>query len=267
MNKEQLISEVLLLPASAIDYYISKNLAALFPDKALIEGEGGYFNVEGYADAQLCTLTRKTFTYNQVTTHWIAPEREVLHWQYGGMSLDFVNGVADPMDQEPAPANNRQETLDRVKKAWLEVLWQGHSLDILLLLLESSHYSSMQHWILADSQEIARGFFSAVCQWCNLRQPDPTQQSQARDSRRPESVLYITSALRRARCSLETRHSLCRSRWQRQDSRSESAYQHTGATLSLCKKFSCSPYPGCRRSQHSPSVRPGTPGCSLRFSA
>jgi hypothetical protein len=165
MNKEQLISEVLLLPSAAIDYYVSKNLAMLFPDQALIEGDGGYFDVEGYANAKLCTLTRKTFTYNQMSTHWIPPAREVLHWNYGSMSVEIVKGAVDPTDQEPVPPENRQETHDRVKKAWLEVLWQGHSLDVLLLHLESDHFPRIQHWILADTQEIARGFFSAVCQW------------------------------------------------------------------------------------------------------
>jgi hypothetical protein len=69
------------------------------------------------------------------------------------------------MDQDLTPAKDRPKKVDRVKKAWLEVMWQGHSLDILLLHLESNHFSSMHHWILADTQEIARDFVSAVCQW------------------------------------------------------------------------------------------------------
>ena len=64
MNKEQLISEMLLLPAAAMDYHISQHLLELFPGKTLIESEG-YLNVEGYAEAKYCTLTRQTFTYNQ----------------------------------------------------------------------------------------------------------------------------------------------------------------------------------------------------------
>ena len=64
MNKEQLISEMLLLPAAAIDYHISQHLLKLFPDKALIESEG-FLDVEDYAQANHCTLTRRAFTYNQ----------------------------------------------------------------------------------------------------------------------------------------------------------------------------------------------------------
>jgi len=58
MNKQQLISEMLLLPVAAIDYHISQHLLKLFPDKALIESEG-YLGVESFADAKHCTPTRK----------------------------------------------------------------------------------------------------------------------------------------------------------------------------------------------------------------
>ena len=59
MDKEQLISEILLLPATAIEYYVSQQLVQFFPDKALIEGERGYFNLEGYTEAKQCVLKRK----------------------------------------------------------------------------------------------------------------------------------------------------------------------------------------------------------------
>jgi len=59
MDKEKLIGEMLLLPMTAIEYHMSKHLADLFPDKALIEGEIGCFDVEGYAAAQHCVLSRK----------------------------------------------------------------------------------------------------------------------------------------------------------------------------------------------------------------
>src|SRR5258708_36444644 len=77
MNKEQLISELLLLPAAAIDYHVSQHLLQLFPGKALTESEG-YLNVEGYASAQHCVLARQTFTYNQMNTYWHGPEPQML---------------------------------------------------------------------------------------------------------------------------------------------------------------------------------------------
>src|SRR5260370_37362076 len=77
MNKEQLISEMLLLPAAAIDYHVSQHLLQLFPDKALIESHG-YLNVEGYPTAQHCVLERQTSTHNQMNTYCHDPEHRNL---------------------------------------------------------------------------------------------------------------------------------------------------------------------------------------------
>ena len=68
MNKEQLISDILLLPAPAMDYHISQHLVQLFSDKAFIESEQ-VIDIEGYAHAGQCILTRKTFAYNQMSTY------------------------------------------------------------------------------------------------------------------------------------------------------------------------------------------------------
>ncbi len=101
MNKEQLISEILLLPIPAIEYHLSEHLIQLFPDKALIEGDIGQFNLDGYAAANLCTLTRKTFLYNQMKTYWRAPEPEMMHpQQYRGMSR---GGFTVNLMQQPLP--------------------------------------------------------------------------------------------------------------------------------------------------------------------
>src|SRR5689334_19583394 len=93
MTKEQLISEMLLLPAAAIDYHTSQHLLALFPDKALIESEG-YPGVEGYAAAKHCRLTRRTFTYSQMNTYWQGPEPQMLrsHHMMMHMAAGFMGG-------------------------------------------------------------------------------------------------------------------------------------------------------------------------------
>jgi hypothetical protein len=103
MNKEQLISEMLLLPAAAIDYHLSQHLLQLFPDKAFIESEG-YFNVEGYAQAQQCMLTRKTYSYNQMNTYWQGPEPQLLHPHHMGLQMGgvIINGM-NPFPAFTAP--------------------------------------------------------------------------------------------------------------------------------------------------------------------
>src|SRR5258708_24362484 len=77
MNKEQLIGELLCLPSTAIAYHTGKHLTELFPDKAMIEVP--FCDVEGYANAGQCVITRKTFCYNQIATQWIAPEPGIMY--------------------------------------------------------------------------------------------------------------------------------------------------------------------------------------------
>lgn len=161
MNKEQFFSEVLSLPPPAIEYSISERLAALFPNKALIEGSG-HFGVEEYAAAQLCTLTKKTFVYNQVETYWLGPEPQMMPWYHRAMIL---GGVVDGMESASLPKDTEEETYDRSENAWLEVEWQGNSLDVILMNWRDGGSINVHHWILADSQEIARSFFAAVSRW------------------------------------------------------------------------------------------------------
>jgi hypothetical protein len=81
MNKEKFfISEALCLPPPAIEYHVGQDLAALFPDKAMIEGEEGFFNIEEFARAEYCTIRLKIFTHNQVMTYWVGPEPQAIHY-------------------------------------------------------------------------------------------------------------------------------------------------------------------------------------------
>jgi ATPase family associated with various cellular activities (AAA) len=167
MNKEQLISEMLLLPATAIDYHLSQQLLQLFPDKAFIESEG-YFNIEGYAKAQQCMLTRKTYSYNQMNTYWQGPEPQLLHPHHLGMQMGgvMVNGMNPfPAFTAPPMHNAASETQDAVNKAWFEVQWQGHTLDVLVLHVQGEAFQHSHFWLLADTEAIARSFLAAVCRW------------------------------------------------------------------------------------------------------
>lgn len=164
MNKEELITEVLCLPYTAIEYAISERLAKLFPDKALIEGyNNGYFDVEAYAEAGLCLLTAKTFLHNQKMTHWMQPEAEVVRWHRGHMHV-VMPGMN--MGQVPAGGKSREKSSgDRYKKAWLTVEWQESSLDLLLMQFDDGDYHKALFWLLADSEEVARNFLDVVCRW------------------------------------------------------------------------------------------------------
>lgn len=169
MNKEDLISEMLRLPMTAIDYEISKSLVTLFPDMALIECDAGQFNVEGYARAGLCTLTRKSFTYNQMVTHWRMREPEMMPWHHarivGPMMGSFAGMMQTTTMAETPSGEDTSDTMDSVRKAWLEAVWQGKTLDVLTLQIQGGNFHLFHHWILAETQETARRFFAAVCKW------------------------------------------------------------------------------------------------------
>ena len=171
MNKEQLISEILLLPTAAIDYHTKQHLQQIFPNKALIESEG-MFNIEGFAAAEHCVITRKTFTSNQASTYWVGPEPQMLrphhmmHHMRGGMGFVPMPGT-DPLASPVSPKESEAETCDMLKRGWLEVQWQGNMLDMLVLQLQGDGMHMQITWILADTEEAARGFVAAISKWSN----------------------------------------------------------------------------------------------------
>ncbi len=161
MKKEYLISEALCLPPTAIEYHMSLTLAKLFPDKTMIEGDMPYFNVEAYAQAQFCTLMKKNMLYNQVMTYWRVPEPEMMPIR--GMDI-HIEPISNGMDPGLSATNAEHETTDQVKNAWLEVQWEGHAIDVLIMNWGETH-THYHYWILADGQDIARHFFASVCKW------------------------------------------------------------------------------------------------------
>jgi AAA+ superfamily predicted ATPase len=165
MDKEQLISEMLLLPTTAIDYHISQHLLKLFPGKALIESES-YLNVEGYAEAKHCTLNRRTFTYNQMNTYWrgLAPQMLRPHYIMHAGGGFITNGI-NPFPTPTTMATAEAETHDAVNKAWFEVQWQGNSMDMLILNIQGEGFQKAHFWLLADTEDIARRFLATVSQW------------------------------------------------------------------------------------------------------
>jgi hypothetical protein len=114
MNKEQLISEVLLLPTTAIDYHVGQHLLQLFPGKALIEWDG-QLNIEGYAEAQHCTFVRHTFTYNQMNTYWRGRQPQVLRPHH---VMHMGPGMVPGMElfQDTGEHSSKPETQDMIDK-------------------------------------------------------------------------------------------------------------------------------------------------------
>ena len=169
MDKAQLISEMLLLPSTAIEYHVSQHLLQFFPDKALIESES-FLDIKSFSEAQHCTLSKQTFTYNQMNTYWHGPEPQVLHPHLRmmpmGMSRMLINNI-QPFPGMPGSTTSKaaSETEDMVNKAWFEVKWEEHKLDVLMLNIQGENSHKSHCWLLAETEQIARDFFAAVSRW------------------------------------------------------------------------------------------------------
>jgi ATPase family associated with various cellular activities (AAA) len=131
MDTYDFLSSSLALPASAIAYTVSEKLSSLFPERALLEGELGYCDVEKYAATGLCTLELKPSVHNQLTSHW---DEEFGIWE-------------------------------TARNAWYEIAWKGHALDCLILTWVVGFQEQRHLWVIADDDATARGFFSEVCAW------------------------------------------------------------------------------------------------------
>lgn len=162
MSKDQLIREALNLSPNAIDYYVSQILSDRFPEKALVEGGDGLFNIEQYAQAGHCTIAYKDVVYNQVLTMWRGREMMM-----GNMTPGIIrmSGGVMPSLAMQFP-ETEEEIVDRAKNAWLEVQWRDHSFDIVTMRWSSGIGGQEYHyWILSESKESAKEFVAEVCRW------------------------------------------------------------------------------------------------------
>jgi hypothetical protein len=133
VKTQQLILEALNLPTNAITYYVSQELAALYPKKALLEGSDYAFDLERYAEANFCTIKKAdTYIHNQIISGW--------------------DGMENKIDNSTENGN-------------FEVTWEGYNLDVLLISFQDGYCKTRYYWILADSKNIAEKFFAAVCEW------------------------------------------------------------------------------------------------------
>lgn len=132
MKINKLISKSLSLSLAAISYNVSQGLAALYPDKAIVEGSEWSFNIQGYAAENFCTLEPQSYIHNQISTSWNSWEKS---------------------------------TLANAEHAYFKVAWQGNKLDVILMTWPEGCSNTRYYWIVADTKEVAESFFAAVCEW------------------------------------------------------------------------------------------------------
>ncbi len=132
MGREDFITDALYKPDDYIGYHVGRALAELHPEKAIIEGETGYFDLEAFVRAEKCSLVYETSIFKHIKTDWDGPAK-------------------DPVK--------------RIENAWLNVLWKGNLLDVVLVTYGQRCYPSRHHWIVAENKKLAENFFTAVCEW------------------------------------------------------------------------------------------------------
>lgn len=134
MGIEDFIRDALYKPNDYVAYHVGRELAELHPDKAIVEGRTGYFDLEAFVREKQCALVSETSVFNHLRTNWEQPDKNMTH--------AFENG-------------------------WLNVLWRGQLLDVVLISWSESCYRRRHHWIVAESKKLAEEFFAAVCEWAS----------------------------------------------------------------------------------------------------
>jgi hypothetical protein len=137
MSIENFIREAHYNPNDYVAYHVGRELAELHPEKAVIQGQNWYFELEVFARAGHCSIVERKSVFNHVNTEW----------QGTGKKLK-----------------------EKFQNSWLNVLWQGHLLEVLLLTWFDGRFRTRHHWIVADEKKIADDFFRAVCEFgCEVR--------------------------------------------------------------------------------------------------
>jgi AAA+ superfamily predicted ATPase len=137
MMIENFIRDALYKPNEYIAYHVGRELAELHPGKTIVEGKTGYFDLEAFVRAKKCSIMEQKAVFHHVRSEWM--------------------GVGKKQRQH-------------IRNSWLNVLWKGQLLDVVLLTWAEECFPRRHHWIVADDRRLAEEFFDAVCEWgCEVR--------------------------------------------------------------------------------------------------
>lgn len=137
MGIEHFIRDALFKPNDYIAYHVGRELAELYPEKTILEGQNWYFDIEAFVSDEKCSVVEERSVFHHVKSDW-----------------------------EGAGQNLKQ----RIRNSWLNVFWQGHLLDVVLITWTDGCYPLRHHWIVAEERKIAADFYDAVCEWsCEVR--------------------------------------------------------------------------------------------------
>ena len=137
MSIENFIKDALYKPNDYTAYHVGRKLAQLHPEKTVVAGQTWYFELEDFVRDGHCSVMEQKSVFHHVKTEW----------QGTGSKLK-----------------------NSIENSWLNVLWKGHLMDVVLITWAEGSCRRRHHWIIADERQIAEDFFRAVCEWsCEVR--------------------------------------------------------------------------------------------------
>lgn len=137
MSIENFIRDALYKPNDYIAYHVGRELIELHPGKTILEGRHWYFDLDDFVRAEKCSVIEEKSVFHHVKTEW--------------------EGVGKKLK-------------DHMQNSWLNVLWKGQLLDVILITWYEDCGRRRHHWIIADERQVAEEFFKAVCEWgCEVR--------------------------------------------------------------------------------------------------
>lgn len=132
MGIENFIRDALHQPHDYIAYHVARELAELHPEKTIVEGRNWEFDLEAFVRAEKCSVVSQRSVFQHATVRWEDP---------------------------------RKAPKQRIENAWLNVLWRGELIDVVLITWSESCYRGRHYWIVADTPKLAADFLDAVCEW------------------------------------------------------------------------------------------------------
>ena len=137
MSIENFIKDALYKPNDYTAYHVGRKLAELHPEKTVVAGQTWYFDLEEFVHDDHCSIIEQKSVFHHVRTDWDGAGRKLKN---------------------------------TIQNSWLNVLWKGQLMDVVLITWAEGAYRRRHHWIIADERKIAEDFFRAVCEWsCEVR--------------------------------------------------------------------------------------------------
>jgi AAA+ superfamily predicted ATPase len=137
MSIENFIKDALYKPNDYTAYHVGRKLAELHPEKTVVAGQTWYFDLEEFVRDGHCSVIEQKSVFHHVRTDWDGTGRKLRN---------------------------------TIQNSWLNVLWKGQLMDVVLITWAEGSCRRRHHWIIADERQTGEDFFRAVCEWsCEVR--------------------------------------------------------------------------------------------------